>query len=329
MILSKTNFMRKLLLLLLVSGILLVAGCADGDVRLATDPFVGGNVGVDMAFISNAPPSIIFDGGDYPFAVSVRLENKGEFDIREGRGFLQIQGISSSEFSVSESQLRIPFPELQGVRKATDATVRRGDVQVATFPELNYKEFLGGDLPINNFRVRACYEYETRSSTQICIKQGNIDGLRPNEICKIDERKRTANSGAPIKIQNLEQNPKGRTGIQISFEIAHVGPVSNTWFPRDDDQCDPRVGNPNLYKLRVEVEPIVGGRYVAQCTGPGFNGGNIGEVTLHDGQPTRVICSFEIGEQTSDFETRLNINLGYRYSEFIEKPILIRNTLRK
>lgn len=326
---TRRNTTMKITLISIIAILsVILAGCAESETSSATDPFVGGNVAVTKDFIANAPPDTIFDGGEYPFTVSLRLENKGEYDIQEGEGFLQIQGISPAEFGATDANLRIPFPELRGVRKATDASIRRGDVQVATFPELNYRDELGGDLPLNNFRVRSCYEYETKSSTQICVKEGNVDGLRPDEICNIDEMKRTANSGAPLRVQNLEQSPRGRTGIQVSFEIAHVGPVRNTWFPSGDSSCDPRVGNPDLHRINVEVEPIVSGRYSAQCSGGTFSGSNRGEITLHDGKPARVVCSFELGEQTSDFETRLNINLNYRYSEYIEKPILIRNTLR-
>lgn len=316
--------MKYLLSLVIVASLILV-GCAEQDVRPGTDPFIGGTQGLSMEFLSQTPPDQIFDNRDSSFTVAVRLENRGEFDVSRGAGFLQIVGISPSEFGVTAAQLRQPVPALDGMRKTLAGTIQPGHIDVVTFPDLMYQENLAGDLLIENFRVRACYDYETRSSTQICIKEGNIDGLKENEICIVNERKRTSNSGAPIKIQNLVQTSRGSTGIQVSFDVVHVGDSRNKWFPKGDTVCDERVGNSDLYKVFVEVEPIVNNRYRAQCSGGTFNGGNRGEVVLHGGEPRKVICSFDLDEADAEFEARLNVNVEYRYMQYIEKSILVKD----
>lgn len=315
----------KYKLLGLVFGLFVLAGCAQTPTGVSTDPFIGGTAGVDIAYLTQTPPDVIYDNRDSSFAVAVRLENKGESDIARGAGFLQIVGISPAEFGVTSAQLKQDIPELNGVKKTIAGTIQAGGIDVVTFPDLTYQEDLAGDLAINNFRVRTCYDYQTKSSTQVCIKEGNIDGLKPNEICIVNEMKRTSNSGAPIQVQNVVQTSKGSTGIQVSFDVVHVGDVKNSWFPQGDTVCDDRVGNSDLYKVFVEVESIINDRYRAQCSGGSFNGGNRGEVVLHGGEPRKVICSFELDEQDAEFEARLNINVDYRYMQFIEKPILIKD----
>ena len=46
---------------------------------------------------------------------------------------------------------------------------------------------------------------------------------------------------------------------------------------------------------------------------------------LPGGQPRKVICSYDTETVDSDFETRVNVELSYRYMQYIEKPILIKD----
>ncbi|MFT4325950.1 MAG: lipoprotein [Candidatus Woesearchaeota archaeon] len=314
--------MKKILYVVLL--LLVLAGCADnGDSEFGFSPYVGGTRGLTMQFVENSPPSQIFDGGTYPFAVSVVLENVGEAAIAEGAGFLRIHGINPSEFGITSADMRQPIPAMRPVRKSTDRSVLDGEIAFVTFSELNYQKNEPGTFAIDNFRVSACYDYMTRSSSQICIKQDNVDGLRDNEICRVNEPKTSVNSGAPIQIQNLRQTSMGQSGIQISFDVVHVGNPRNRWFLEGDAECNDIITNQDLFKVEVEVEPIIDGRYTARCSGGSFNGGNVGEVRLFNGEPRKIVCSFDIGNQDSDFETRANINVRYRYLEYIEQRLVI------
>ncbi|MGM5483621.1 MAG: hypothetical protein ACQER9_01745 [Nanobdellota archaeon] len=320
--------MKKILFTLMIATVLLFTGCTEGgdDVSNdATKPFVGGSKGLSMEFITGAPPDEVFDNNQYPFSVSVKLENLGEEDIEEGEGFLEIQGINPNEFGVSESDLVKDVPEIRGVRKNNDGSIVKGQSEVVTFDGLKFQQDIAGNFNIDTFRVRACYDYETRSTSQICIKEENIDSMKDDEICEINGKKSVVNSGGPLHIKSLTETSRGEDGIQIAFDVGEVGPEGSKWFAPGNTECDDRIDNPDLYKVEVEVEPIINERYQASCSGGTFNGGDKGTITLYGGEPRKVICSFDVGDQSSDFKTKVDINLRYRYLQSIDKSLLVKD----
>jgi hypothetical protein len=318
---------KSIVMLLIAVSMLFLSGCGGntttGDIGT---PYVGGTEGLGVEFITGTPPAEIFDGNMYPFTVAIKLENQGEYDLASNEGFLKIQGINPEEFGVTASAIKVDIPEIAATKKSSDQTVIKGGTEVVTFPELKYKKDEPGNFMINSFRVSACYDYETKTASKICIKEKNIDGLKDNEICKISENKETVNSGAPIHITNMLESTRGKSGIQISFDVAHVGPATNKWFKKGDLECNDLVSNSELYAVEVIVDPIIDGKYTAKCTGNGAsNGGNDIMVKLWGGEPAKVTCSFDVGNQATDFETRVNIKLKYRYLEYIEKQLLVKD----
>lgn len=315
----------KFLLYLLTASLLLIAGCTGGNTTTGTgySPFIGGSDGLEMTFISSAPPDEVYDNDKFPFSVTVELENLGEYDILNGDGFIEIRGISAEEFGVTSADLKKDIPEIQGARKSSDGTILKGLVDVISFDGLAYQQDLAGDLPINNLRVRACYDYETKASAQLCLKPNGHDGLKDDEICIIAEGKQVANSAAPLHIANVKEHPRGDDGVMISFDIVHQGNSNFKWFAPGDNECDDTIGNSQMYALDIEVESIVNGRYNAECARLG--GSNRGELVLTRGAPQSIVCTFNTGNQDVEFETPVNINLRYRYSEYIEKQILIKD----
>ena len=301
---------------------LLLSACNNsGSTTSSYDPFIGGSEGLDMSFITQSPPDEIYDSGKFPFSVSVQLTNLGESDVEDG--FVEIRGISAQEFGVSDSDLKEDIPQIEGAKKNADGSIMKGLTEVVTFKSLNYQPDLAGDLPIENFRVRACYDYQTKASAKLCIKPKGVDGMKENELCTIAESKSVANSGSPIHITNLVERPKGEKSVMISFDIINAGPSNFKWFPKGDDSCDDSLDNSDLYKLEVEVLPIVDGRYPAKCGRLGNS--NKGDLTLFNGQPQTISCEFDVGSQSSDFETPVSIVLNYRYLEYVEKTILIKD----
>lgn len=315
----------KKILFLIAASLLLLAGCGDGATTTGSgyDPFIGGSEGLELTFISSAPPDEVYDNDKFPFSVTVELENLGEYDLENGDGFIEIRGISAEEFGVSPSSLKKSLGEIQGARKSSDGSIQKGLIDIISFDGLSYQQDLAGDLPINNLRVRACYDYETKASAQLCLKPGGHDGFRENEICMIAESKTVANSAAPLHVANVKEHPRGDDGVMISFDIVHQGNSNFKWFASGDSDCDDTIGNAEMYSLEVEVEPIVNGRYRAECARLGGN--DKGDLVLTRGAPQSIVCTFNTGNQDIEFETPVNIKLRYRYSEYIEKQILIKD----
>ncbi len=314
--------MNKTIIFGLLLAMLFLTSCSNtGKTNSGYNPFLGGDAGIKLEFITSAPPKEVYDNKLYPFSIGVQIENVGESDIKAG--FVEVRGISADEFGVSSSSLKKKIPEIRGARKNSDGSVMSGLIDVVTFDGLSYQQDLAGDLPISNLRVRACYDYQTKASTQLCVKPSGVDGLQDNEICLVSENKDVSNSGAPLKIANVKESPKGNDGIMVSFDIVHVGNQNFKWFSKGDDNCDSSLDNPNLYKVEIEVGSISNGKYLASCAR--FNGADTGTIIMFNGASQRIVCEFKTGRQEYEFETPLNINLNYRYMQYVEKEILVKD----
>jgi len=315
--------MRKLIVVGVLCVALLLVACSNSNTNPISTPFIGGESALVLSFAPAAPPDEIFDNGQFPFTVAVNIENKGEFDLEEGEGYIEIDSINGATFGVSDNDLIKDIPAIDGARKNFDGSITEGFRDLVSFNNLNYQENLRGDLPIT-IRANACYNYETRTSTNICLKKETIDNINQNEVCLIGAQKQVQNSGAPIHITSLTEAPQGKNGVQVSFTIEHVG-EPGALFYRDDALCDRRINNPEMYQVYVEVEPIVNGQINAECSGFQEGSGDAGYVTLFQGNPRVVTCSFDTASLSTDFIEPLSINLRYRYQQFIEKQVIVKD----
>ncbi|HLP79933.1 MAG TPA: hypothetical protein VK158_04825 [Acidobacteriota bacterium] len=295
------------------------SGQQGGDV---TSPFIGGTNALEMSFITGAPPAEIYDNKDSKFAISLQLRNSGEADIDTNDGYVQITGISPNEFGLSYADLKQNMPAIKGAKKSSNGQVTQGRLDVITFDGLSYQQNIVGNIGSSKVRAIACYNYKTRASADVCVKESSVDELDRNSVCTLAGSKNFANSGGPLQIVSATQNPVGGQKVQMTFEIASKAGSSDL-FMRKDTECNDQTNNPDMYKVWVNVLPINNNAVSANCNQ--FGGGSSGYITLYNGQPQPLICDFTIGSVTSDFVTRVNVELEYRMMQFIEKPILIKD----
>jgi hypothetical protein len=319
--------MKRIFLTFLILLTLMVLSACQSDSGPVTDttPFVGGETGLVLSFIEAAPPDEIFDDGQFPFSVNVKLENKGEYDLESSDGFIQIEGISPTEFGKSSGDLREDIPGIEGSKKGIDGAVINGFSDVVEFAELNYIPNIAGTLGPVPIRAASCYNYETRATASLCIKEETIDSIRDNEVCQIAGEKDVANSGAPVRITMVKEAPQSKDSIQAQITIGALGQPTDSFY-KEGTECDNKRNNPDKFVVFMEVEPIVNGAVTARCSG--LNGGNSGFITLFDGADRTISCSFDTSGISGNFETRMNVKLRYRYSQFIEKNIIIRDVTR-
>src|SRR3989338_8561937 len=98
--------MKKYLFAVLVILIIL-AGCEEKTAAPARskEPFVGGKVGLSIDFLEDAPPPEVADGGNFPFDVVVKIDNKGEHTIDKEDVIVKISGILPEDFNKAASDL--------------------------------------------------------------------------------------------------------------------------------------------------------------------------------------------------------------------------------
>lgn len=320
--------MRKYTIVLIVLLGVLVSACSgDGKDKPSPDnPYVGGDRGLVMGFVTGAPPPEVYDDNQFPFDIAVKISNEGETDVRPEDGYMEIVGINPADFGTTQAGLKKPLPAyMKRSRKNFEGTVLLGDIAILEFPQLKYVPDVVGNFNGPIVRANICYNYATRASSKVCVKPDLLSNIDNQEICALSGNKVVSNSGGPIHITSVKQEPLGSSKIQVQFVIEHVGGADERFFKPDTD-CLDRPTNPDRDTVFVEVLSDVAG-VIAQCSG--FNGvttaGNAGFVKLFDGAPRTIICSFDIAQVNSEFEELFEVGVRYRYYQYIETPILVRD----
>jgi hypothetical protein len=322
----KNLFSKMFFIILILAFALLASGCQTDSNAPDTTPFVGGNTALLLSYGAASPPEEIFDDGQYPFSVNLKVENKGEYDLEDGDGYIELEGISSKEFGLSSGDLKEDIPAIDGAKKGISGTAIDGFSDVVEFSNLNYQPDIAGTLGPIPIRAVACYNYETQATANLCIKEESIDDVRENEVCQIAGDKEVENSGAPVQIKSVKEAPQSKSSIQVQITIGSVGPAMDSFY-KEDTECDNKRNNPDRYVVFVEIEPIINGAVPARCAG--LNGDDSGYLTLFDGQDRTISCAFDTSGIDGSFETRMNMMLRYRYSQFIEKNVIIRDVTRE
>lgn len=329
--------MRKInslvIFLVAITALFLVTSCTQQTQTKTGPMFVGGTVGLNTYLIEGMPPPAISDAGTFPFGMGIAIENQGEADVGQGTEnpfmLVRLEGINPEQFGTTDDNIKQVFQgTLRGARRNFDGTLFPGEITTVSFEPLNYQPDLRGNV---QFTIRAdvCYDYETFATAMVCIKDDVLEHIQDTSICTLTGPRDVQNSGAPVQITSVTENPMAENKIQINFVIEHVG--IGEFFGRpvgaDDfsEICDFGVRNFNKYYVDVEVQPLSDSGMTISCSR--FQGSNVGRIKLYQGAPTTISCTIERTRPSAGriFQEPLNIKLKYRYGQFIETPILVQD----
>jgi len=318
--------MRKIFLILTIMIIMSLSGCQTGETTGSSEstPFIGGTTGVLISFSEDAPPAEVFDGGDYPFDIDVKLKNVGEYTIPANRAGVTISGIFSADFN-NVNLAHAITEELTRTTKDSEGNILEGSEYHAVFTDLNYIGQLSG---ATSFIVRAdaCYEYGTTANAKICIREDLVSSS-DDDVCQVTETKEVFNSGGPVQVTQLEESAVGAGRISFSIKIANMGNgkvyKSNNFGGTDlpTTQCE------DERKYEDKVFAIVDAGNTAlntalTCSGladyTGADSNRKGFVTLYSGERT-LRCNIDVASAgiTGDFEKVLKVDLRYDWEEDI------------
>ena len=305
--------------------------------------FIGGPHGLIITVLDGAPPAIIFDQGSFPFAIVLAIEDVGEANVGPDSinpYFLaRVTGVVPESFGTTQKDLmkRMTDWTLHGARKNYDGTITPGEIATMSFEPLNY-QYPVFESELFRIQVDICYDYSTHSTLKVCVKDDVTENLQDSTVCNLREELLPRNSGAPIHVIKADQNPAGLDKIQVNFEIQNVN--EGVFFNRNvDDEgkaCDFSLSNPDIYKALVVVHPVDKQNYDLECRR--FNNEQEGfeKIVIPDGakydvfkfnnnapKPFTCFLKKKSGISGRIFQDMLNIDIYYRYGEFIDIPILV------
>lgn len=308
--------MRKIMILLVI-GLFILVGCEQGGETLTTSrAFLGGSSAIEFDFIEGSPPAEVYDGGSYPFEVTLNLENKGEYDVPKDKIDIELVGFYPPDFDNPIVSLQ-PEEDLEKSYIDSEGNTIPGTITYITFSGFNFMEELAAN---NEYRMRAniCYVYGSIAQADMCI----LDDLTKtkDEVCKVSEGKRVDSSSAPVKVENFEESIAGTDKITFSFEIVQRG---SGLVSLKESSCSDETIDKN--KVWVEVDNGLEG---LECSGLSDGTDTTGYTTLYGGK-RMIRCTQDTSLEDidgRDFEKKVNINVVYDYKEHEEITLMVKHT---
>jgi hypothetical protein len=317
-----------------IAAMFLVTSCTgitQGGTNNNNEAFVGGTVGLNTYLIDGMPPAIINDANTFPFGFGIAIENQGEADVGPGTDnpfvMVRVEGINPEQFGTTDAGLqKVLDASLKGSTRNYDGTVFPGEITSVIFEPLSYIPDIRGNT---QFTIRAdiCYDYQNDATALLCIKDDVLQSIQDTSICSLTGEKNPQNSGGPIHITSVVENPMAENKIQLNFKIEHVGIGEFFGRPADGttENCDFSSRNFNKYFVDVEVSPLQDSGLTVTCSR--FSGTNAGRIKLYQGAATTISCTIERTRTSAGrvFQEPLNIKLKYRYGQFLETPLVIQD----
>lgn len=303
-------------IIMLMALLILLAGCKEGETIITSKPFIGGTDSIEFEFIEGSPPPEVYDGGNFPFEVTVNLENQGEYDVPKDKIKVDLAGFYPPDFN-NPGIVMQPEEDLDKSYIDSEGNTIPGTITYLTFPGFNFMS----ELPANNeYRIRAniCYVYGTLAEADLCV----LDDLTKTEdqVCVVNEKKTVFSSAAPVQIENFQESIAGTDKITFSFEIVHRG--SGAISKKETDCSDETIDKDKVW---VEIDSGLDG---LKCSGLSDGTDITGHTTLYSGK-RMIRCTQDISAsdlQEKDFEKKVSIRATYDYKEHEQITILVKHT---
>ncbi|MBI2136619.1 hypothetical protein HYU06_06115 [Candidatus Woesearchaeota archaeon] len=330
---------KTIFLTILLIAALIIAGCEGGSsdqpggkttVGAQGKAFIGGEVGLEGVFLTGAPPVEVFDN-NYPFDINLKIENKGEFDIKANEAIVEIVGIQPEDFKTTRQALNKTLTEdLVGSRLDSQGNSIAGTITNLEFANLEYNKNITGSY-LFPLRANICYGYGTKAVAQLCILSdltGKTRKTGEEPLCEptstnIDVQ----NSGAPVHVTNFAQSVTGTNKISFSFNIVHKGGKDNR-VSEKGSRCDPQPAKKDKIYVTVDVSGLdiscsgLRDSVVAGSKTEGF----VKLFGESSGSEERAVyCTLTLPLERTDFKKQVNIGLTYDYKQFVNTEVLVKH----
>ena len=295
-----------LIAVLLVSG---QEGCQTGDKTAGEGPYVGGNDGLSVLFLEDAPPaSGNFQGESIP--LEVELTNNGEKEVAANSAYVKLIGAATSNSFTATKVSAQNTVAIAAIREASDVA----DSDFVDMGTATLKDAIGASWsPL--IKAQLCYPYETYVQIDnLCIPGDNRE--TGTKECEIDSAENLVGKGdvsaAPVQVTSIVES-RASEGIRITMDIANQG---NGYVLDPSKTCDSVTGVVERDDYAVVVN-IPGDGWTCN-----YKDAATKTVELRDNSG-RLRCSKPIGGTGRAYNDRFVATLSYKYVDTVSKSIVI------
>ncbi|MFQ5474237.1 MAG: hypothetical protein ACE5DM_00205 [Candidatus Nanoarchaeia archaeon] len=319
--------MRKLLVILMICSVALLLGCGEKKEQTTStgSQFVGGSEGLGISFVEGTPPPEVLDK-DQPFGISIKLSNKGEYDIEDAsKVTVKLTGFDPADFGVSASDMEQKSPEpLLGAQKDAQGNPVQGTIVTMDFPtsgaSFSHQVEIAGSVTYN-VKADVCYEYGSTANSKLCVLEDILGTTgKKGELCTISEKKTVDKSGAPVQVESFTESVSSANKVAFVFKVKHTGSGD---VHEKGSTCGDEFNLKNKVTVKVDTGITDGltcsGLQNGQASGSTYEG----VATLLNGE-REIRCTQTISSP-SDFEKLVRIDLGYDYSQNVIKTVQVKH----
>jgi len=308
------NMKNAGLILIILVCMLFISGCQGGGLtnRNVNEDYRTGTEGVIIDFVDNAPPSKIYAGD--PMEVVVELNNKGAYpDTDSFVGKLEIYGFENAAINGEWDRGNTISPSLKGRSQYN----REGG-----YATMTYRDRDGVRVPFNQdsykteIVVASCYKYKTIANPSVCIDPDPYKLVQEKKACEVKDQS-LGSQGAPVAVDRIEQEI-GADKIYFRIFVKNKGSGSVV-IPDRYNSCPFDIGHEDINKVIVRAK--LSHDASPSCTPQGTASEPL---RLVNGEGM-MFCTFSMPGSDSAYQSPLNIELDYVYSDSISKSIEIVN----
>ena len=312
--------MKKILIFIVILSLVALTGCGSGETTVDRNPFLGGDVGVDMKFTENNPPSLVDTGENIDIEVTVK--NMGGYTVESGDFVLKIVGVSTSilGFADETDYIKTNIDELPKRKKSEGGDYFESYI---TYPTTIGGIDVEGEFPYT-LTAEACYKYGTDAVIYGCT-QDNLRGEDKTK-CGLTGSKEVYNSGAPVQVKSAVQSVRNKDTLRYILLIEKVS--DGAVFRQDSTTCEENNKIEDMVFFEISSLNIDND---FECSNLRNKDGtakttkdDVGYVKIRKSeggnQKATIVC--EVTLQDSELikaEPLINVKLIYRYEDYIEK----------
>ena len=307
--------MKQYWLVLVVVAMLALTACGSSNSTASNKKaFIGGTVGVLTSFMPDEPPTEV-TSSDYPFSVTVKLENKGEWEVPKDNVFITLKGIDAGDFGISVADMKDQHPDSDLTKNELNpdtGEIVESTPAYKTF-KLQYSKPITGnhEFPIV---VDSCYEYGTLATGDVCVKEKPLD-TTDTSVCTITGPKNLQNSGGPVQVTQFQEYTSGTDAVRFTIMIGKTGAGD---VSKKGSTCSTDAGDKDYVHMKINTD------LQGDLSCAGLNDGTEADIKLIDGLK-QITCTQKLtGDDKTDKVKLANIELTYDYLDTIQTTVLVK-----